>query len=86
MEHQPIVLIEELGDLMHGWLVCVLMVCVESLAWINLPQARFVCSFVFLLFCCWMGRWVGELLKSWVIGCTVGMVCVLMVCGASGVA
>ena len=37
-------------DWMHGWLSVCVDGCVEPLAWLNLPQARFVCSTVVLLF------------------------------------
>ena len=55
-------------DWMHGWLSVCVDGCVEPLAWLNLPQARFVCSVGVLLFCCCMGEWVGKLVGGWIGG------------------
>src|SRR6218665_1182157 len=39
------------------------MVFVEPLAWLNFPQALFVCSYVLLLFCFY---YIGERVGGWV--------------------
>ena len=45
-----------MDEWMRGSLdVCVCGWCVEPLAWINLPQALFVCSFLLSCCCCWLG-------------------------------
>ena len=68
---------------MHGWYG----VCVDGVwsFWRGLISRK-LGLFVVLCCYCFIVGWVGELLKGWVIGCMVGMVCVVMVCGASGVA
>ena len=39
-----------MDDWMRGWLGVCVDGCVELLVWLNLPQARFLCSVVVLLF------------------------------------